>query len=889
MDAVTTVVCGNPRLARELKLAKAGFETHKGRASWLTPDILPFSAWIGRVWQEYQEHSSQSLPGLLTPLQEAAVWEASIVDDLNRRGAATLLNVPGAAIQARRANAILDDWGQGAPDHEAVGLWVGEDAMAFREWRKRLQRRCREQGWITTSAVTAVLTGCIDEVVRGLPNRIVFAGFFTLTPEQQRLVDALLRAGIEVTIEPLPVGRALGQRLSFADAGAELETVARWARGLLEGGIASVGVVVPDLLENRAYVERKFDEVLDSSHEYELSVTPSLARVPVIRDALLVLRLLRDTVSIAELEQVLRSPFLGKAEDELHTRGILVGELRQRGKPEVSLESLARHSRAVTGLDGLLDAALALRAAWPPLQSLARWTVAMSSALTALGWPGDGLRGQAQTRAVEQFQDVLTDLAGLGMIIGSVDINFALSKLERLCAERNVTVSSHRAPIQVMTIDESLGLEFERLWVTGLHDGVWPRSSRPNPFLPGGWQQRHDVPGSSPEHELNFATRVTSMWMAAADDVMFSHPLQQADLGLRASPVLRGLEECDEPPSKSKVATPRQRLQLARPVLESLRDFTAPPVGNDDTIRGGTSVFKNQAACPFRGFAIHRLGAATLDATRVGLDALDRGSLVHDVLALVWNRLGGHAELVGCSTTALEALVSDCVDETFAGWERRRPGLLEGRFADLEHQRLVALINQWLALEKDRAPFVVDASERETYAEVGNIPIRIRPDRIDRLEDGTLFIIDYKTGDVSRNSWFGERIDEPQLPLYCTAIDAAEGRVAGVTFASVKIGKIGFAGIADRDGLAPGITGAHELPDAKTQSPLPPGSDWPGSDWPGLKRAWRESLNGVAREFLHGHAAVSPKSANSCRYCQIWALCRIRELSMLEPLEEEEL
>ena len=84
---------------------------------------------------------------------------------------------------------------------------------------------------------------------------------------------------------------------------------------------------------------------------------------------------------------------------------------------------------------------------------------------------------------------------------------------------------------------------------------------------------------------------------------------------------------------------------------------------------------------------------------------------------------------------------------------------------------------------------------------------------------------------------------------------------------------MGFAGIADRDGLGPGITDAHEL----------------GSDWLGLKRAWRESLNGVAREFLDGHAAVSPKSANSCRYCQLWALCRIRELSMLEPLAEEEL
>lgn len=882
MDAGTTIVCGHPRLVRELKLATAGYETERGHSSWRSPDILPFSAWISRIWQEFRERSSQSLPGLLTPLQEGAVWEASIVDDLNHRGVPSLLNVPGAAVQARRANAILDDWAMGAPDHEAVGLWIGEDAMAFREWRKRVQRRCREQGWIAPSAVTAVLIERIEDVVAGFPARIVFAGFFALTPVQQRLVGALSRAGIEVRIEPQRMAPALGRRLSFADAGEELETVARWARALLDRGAGSIGVVVPELVERRAQVERKFDEMLGALREHEISVTPRLASVPVIRDALLGLRLLRDTVPITEWEQVLRSPFLGNADLELHSRAKLVGDLRQRGKPEVSLESLERHSKDAAGLAASLAGMLALKAAWPPAQSMARWTEAMSNVLNLMGWPGDGLRDPAQTRAVEQFQDVLTDLAGLGMITGSVDMNTAVARLERMCLERGVAVSAGPAGparLQVITIEESLGLEFDQLWVTGLHDGVWPRGTRANPFLPGAWQRRHDVPGSSPEHDLNFASRVTSMWMAAADEVILSHPLQQADLALRASPVLRSVEERDELPlEKSNVATPRQQLQLARPVLESLRDFSAPPVGNQETIRGGTSVFKNQAACPFRGFAIHRLGATTLDAAGAGLDALDRGSLVHDVLAFVWNILGGHGELMERSSAALEALVRDCVDRTFARWERRRPGLLEGRFADLEHERLVSLVKNWLVLEKDRAPFVVDASELETRTEVGNIPIKIRPDRIDRLQDGSLFIIDYKTGEVSRKSWFGERIDEPQLPLYCTAIDGGEGRVAGVTFASVKVGKMGFSGIADRDGLGPGISVAHEMSGPGGRHEL---------DWPGLKQTWRDSLHGVAQEFLDGHAAVSPKSTNSCRYCQVWALCRIRELSTLERLDEE--
>jgi len=42
---------------------------------------------------------------------------------------------------------------------------------------------------------------------------------------------------------------------------------------------------------------------------------------------------------------------------------------------------------------------------------------------------------------------------------------------------------------------------------------------------------------------------------------------------------------------------------------------------------------KDQAACPFRAFAAHRLGAEGLQFPHTGLDALERGTLVHRVLA----------------------------------------------------------------------------------------------------------------------------------------------------------------------------------------------------------------------------------------------------------------
>ena len=758
----------------------------------------------------------------------------------------------------------------------------GEDSMAFREWRKAVQRRCREQHWVLASGVSARLLQQVGRITR----RIIFAGFYTLSTAQRRVQAALRDAGVEVVVVGLSSAAPVARKVSFGEPADELEAAIRWARALLERGTRSIGVIVPDLSQRRMSVERCFDAILDSSRDYELSVAPSLASVPMVRDALLMLRLVRASVPMTEVEQVLRSPFVRRAEEEIHQRSNLLGALRQRGKPELSLGAVRRHTRTAPALDETFARAQAMRNAWPRSQSIARWTVAMSEWLRVFGWPGDSAPGQTQTEAIAELQEVFTELGALGMISGAIDVHAALSKLERLCAARRFRVRQPAAPIQVMTVDESVGLEFEQLWVSGLHDGVWPPAPRPNPFLPGAWMRRFEVAHSTPAWELEFAARITTMWKGAADEVVLSHPLQQGDVVLRPSPVLRDLRETTETGlPRSAVVTARQQLQLARPGIERVRDFIAPAVAEQENIRGGTGVFKNQAACAFRGFAIHRLGVAAFDAASLGLDAMDRGSLVHEVLALVWKQIRAHAELERCTAKDIESLVLQCVDATFEIWERRRPGLLEGRFADIERERLTRLVGDWLALEKQRPGFVVHAWESESRVRVGNIPITIRPDRIDRLDSGGLLIIDYKTGEANRSSWFGERMDEPQLPLYCTAIDTETDRVAGVTFASLKTGKMGFAGVAERDGVAMGIAPASDMAVSTAGKPSKePGRA--GSEWASLKQRWRDGLDQLAVEFLRGDAMVDPKSADSCRQCRIWPLCRIGERSTLDQTEE---
>jgi RecB family exonuclease len=163
------------------------------------------------------------------------------------------------------------------------------------------------------------------------------------------------------------------------------------------------------------------------------------------------------------------------------------------------------------------------------------------------------------------------------------------------------------------------------------------------------------------------------------------------------------------------------------------------------------------------------------------------------------------------------------------------------------------------------------------FITVGGLSIETAVDRIDRLADGRKLVIDYKTGDpstIKASAWFGDRPDEPQLPLYATH---AQGDVAAVVFARVRRGQCSWEGRARDGDIIPPIKSFKESPEACEHS-----------DWPALLEEWRSILENLALAFRSGDARVDPKhNPSTCNYCDIGPLCRIQELS-LKQMEEEE-
>ena len=230
-------------------------------------------------------------------------------------------------------------------------------------------------------------------------------------------------------------------------------------------------------------------------------------------------------------------------------------------------------------------------------------------------------------------------------------------------------------PVQVLGILESDGLEFDHLWVSGLTDEAWPLAARPNPFLPVALQKKAGIPEASADSALALDRRITEGWLHAAGEVVFSHALREQDRELTPSALIADVPAGDV----DLAAFPRYRdvLHAAR-ALEDIADGAAPPYDRK-TVGGGTRVLADQAACPFRAFAHHRLRANGLETPAAGLDARDRGNLLHALMAELWGALRTKARLDTMAPDELTGAINRAADSAVNKVRNDRPGVLDGR------------------------------------------------------------------------------------------------------------------------------------------------------------------------------------------------------------------
>ncbi|MCK5360434.1 MAG: PD-(D/E)XK nuclease family protein, partial [Gammaproteobacteria bacterium] len=453
-----------------------------------------------------------------------------------------------------------------------------------------------------------------------------------------------------------------------------------------------------------------------------------------------------------------------------------------------------------------------------------------------------------------------------------------LGMLKRLALAQIFQPRSEATPIQILGLYEAIGLQFDALWVMDLHDNNWPASPQPNPFIPLSLQRQLAMPHADQTRELAIAQGIAERLLSAAPDVVMSYPLRRGEEQLRLSPLIRDLAEGDKEalaPMLNKEPTWSETIQQSRQ-HERLADDRAPALPQQRA-SGGSGIFKYQSLCPFRAFAQYRLSATALATAQVGLDAMKRGQLFHKVLELFWHDVRDLKTLLAMNEEALGQKLDDVIAQAIEGMAEQNPDIFSPRFRQIESSRLKQLTQQWLEIEKQRTDFTVVDFEKEVWHEINGINVHLWIDRIDKLADGRKVVIDYKTGTVSPSQWFGERPEEPQLPLY-SMVESEDSQVSAVLYGQLKAADMKFSGVVATEGLIPNLPPARN-PQLKEVTEL----------WPQVLDDWQQTIEQLAGDFRSGKADVDPKKPSICEtsYCELSGLCRIDEMMAETEIEIE--
>jgi probable DNA repair protein len=878
-----TVLAPNPRLVQALQ---AGFDRSQlaaGRTSWEAPDILPFAAFVERCHEEaLYADGADGLPTLLSPAQSQLLWEEALRAS---RWHDRVLSLAATAALAADAWETAHAWRIEGALEAAHG---NEDAQAFAAWCGHYRRRTRREGLVDAARLPELVAARFAAGAARPPSLIVLHGFDLLTPQQEHFLAACAAAGAALARCEAPRVRSQVRRASFESPRQELEHAARWARQRLEeagSGAARIAVVVPRLEQQRSEVARIFARVLapalgpgeSAAALFNISLGAPLSSYALVDAALGVLELCAAPLPFDRVSRLLRSPFVAGAQAELGTRARL----------DVALRRLSPDMLSLHRLRALVPEAAARGAAPPCPQWLAlldrlsaacrddarapahEWARRFTTLLDAAGFPGDRVLDSAEFQALAKWREALGAFAALGSVAPAWSAAEARAQLKRLCADTVFQPASGTAPIQVLGILESAGLAFDHLWVSGLTEEAWPLAARPHPLIAPALQRQAGIPEASAERSLEVDAALTEAWRTAAPEVLFTSARAEGDRELLPSPLIARIPET--PVAELAIADfPTRRRALFEAALaphaRSNRADTVAPALGASASPGGTAVLADQAACPFRAFAHFRLDARALETPEPGLGPAERGDLLHAMMARIWSALGDQATLKATDPPRLAAMIDEAAAHAVAHVRGKRPGRLEGRFADLERERLARIAREWLEIERSRAAFEVRMREETMMLTAGNLRLSGRVDRVDRLLDGGLAVIDYKSGRASVSDWLGPRPDNAQLPLY--ALAAGDEEIRAVAFARLKVGQLGFVGLAREKNLLPGVDTVDKHRAASRQV----------ASWRELLARWHEELEALGENFASGDARIDPKRGlATCDRCDLKTLCRVHE------------
>ncbi|MCX7117067.1 MAG: PD-(D/E)XK nuclease family protein [Legionellales bacterium] len=786
------------------------------------PRCLPYLAFLRDLYHNVRElHVTLTHPILLTPPLQRDLWRQILGHQSN----------DGLLSEVQEAWARCQHW---LIDPLHLAFADTKQTELFQQWAHLFKKKLQELNAITAEQIVDYLLR-FPSIFASL--HVVWVCFDDYSPQLQALQKTIER---QYSYDLSPQ-KTLAHQFSAKDNADEHETMMQWVKDKLQAGETRIAVVVPDLEKKALSLTRLLKRHFQKD-QFNLSLGQPLMSYPLVTHALQWLALGNPILTNHDIRLLLYSPFLSGSKTEFIQRTSLMQNNDVLKEQTFPLKGFIQTIKPTTPeLTTLLNALLP----YPENASPSQWIKLFKQRLFDLGFPGEYPLNSANYQCFQRFISLIDELQQWFIINPVMNKTDALKVLNDLAKSTIFQNKTTTAPVQILGLLEASGCCFESVWVTGITDLCLPKKTNLSAFIPLRLQRELHMPHATPERELQMATQLLQRLRNGCDDIVFSHPRFIEDTPNLPSPLIRDFPELPRPhiPSQTDLSG----------LIPQEESYLHPPLPNEP-IRGGTSLLANQAKCPFRAFAAHRLHAKPGPEISDGPDAAMRGQLIHQIMEALWRCFKTQAHLISLTSHELDEHIHQAILQALTPLIQQNSPSFMPLIQDVEMKRLYYLVKECLNWEAGRTPFVVEAIEQEYTLCLAGIDFRVRVDRLDKMSDHETWVIDYKSRLPAFKPWLEDRPEAPQLLLYALLDDT----INTLLFVELNRGHVSFSGLSEHPSPTPGVSALKK-----------------GESWTLLLQRWRQQLTQLAEEFQTGHCPPQPNRKSTCLSCDFSSLCRI--------------
>ncbi|MCH9756312.1 MAG: PD-(D/E)XK nuclease family protein [Gammaproteobacteria bacterium] len=825
MQNGATIITPNNRLSEQLLAHYLQASQHQTLPK---PTCFAYPSFLRKTFKQLTTEDIQTHPRLLSDAHIQALWRHILTPEAAIDTNQNLLNA------IHQAFVICENWGV---EHPHPAFQTTPQTRQFESFRLQFLTQLKTRNAITEHQLAQYF---ITNMTSPQTQHILWVCFDDYTPIQRTLQAHFNQLNIIQEHIELTEHSNISYQYIANDKADEYARVQTFIQEQLDKQVKRIGIIVPNLNQEapqlQRYLKRHFDDNI-----FDFSLGKPLADYPLITHALQWLRLNLFEISHHEVKLLLNSPYLAFAEEEFDARTDALQNIQLLQERIIPFKTFKYALKNVTPK---LFHALDTLTPYPKNATPRNWAHFFLKRLKQLGFPSETSLNSTQYQCFERFITLFDEFMTLTLINPVMNAKSALEAFQDLAKACIFQPEKPETPVNILGLLEASGCQFDAIWMCGATQQNLPAKAHLNAFIPITLQRETNMPYAHAKQEYALAEKRLHRLKQSCDTLVFSYPALLNDIPTLPSPLISHLPEL---PKAAITTTPKTAL------LSEAESYQHPftPL---DALTGGSARLSNQALCPFRAFAAHRLHATECPDVTDSPDASIRGQVIHHVLEQLWRTLGSQKALLSCTEKDLEAHIEQAIQTALSPLKKNKPHSFPELVESIENTRLKRLMHAALSWDKARNAFEVEAIEASFTLRLNALEFRVRLDRLDCLASGEKWLIDYKSSIPSPLPFSEERPEAPQLLLYALLDDA----IRGLLFIELKKGHVACRGFAEDSNDTNGIKALK--------------SD---EHWSTYQRLWHERLTLLADEFYEGHCPPKPKKNSTCQTCRFDTLCRI--------------